>query len=76
MRMSTLRLGPVHELRTAHSSKAAADKKAKYELAVYNERIRLEREGEGETKLEVILSDARRALAEKAGTKTRPRRKK
>lgn len=57
-------------------SKAAADKKAKNELAVYKERIRIEREAEGEKRLAAILVEARKAVADKAAAKAKPKRKK
>ncbi len=43
--------------------KAAADRKAKNELAVYKERVRLEREAEGERALESLLAEARKSVA-------------
>ena len=61
---------------TGNVSKGAADKKAKTELAVYKERIRLERESDGENKLSAILVEARKTFASKAAPKPKTRRKK
>jgi hypothetical protein len=60
---------------TGNVSKGAADKKAKNELAVYKERVRLEREADGEKKLSTILAEARKTIANKVSSKPKKRRK-
>jgi hypothetical protein len=57
-------------------TKAASDKKAKHELAVYKVRLRLEREAEGERLLSSILAEARTAVAAKIAAKPKPARTK
>lgn len=52
-------------------SKGAANKRAKHELAVYKEGIRLEREADGEKKLSAVLAEARKVIADRAVAKTR-----
>lgn len=54
-------------------TKAAADKKAKHELAIYKERVRIERESDGERKLASILVDARKAVSDKLAAKPNPK---
>ncbi len=44
----------------------AADKKAVQELAVYKQRLRLEREAEGERDVSLLLTEARRLVADAA----------
>ena len=57
-------------------SKGAANKRAKHELAVYKEGIRLEREADGEKKLSAVLAEARKVIADRAVARPKTRRKK
>ncbi len=50
-------------------SKPTADKKAKRELAVYKQRVRLEKESEGERQIEDLLKEARQMVDAKAKNK-------
>jgi hypothetical protein len=56
--------------------KTVADKKARQELAVYKMRLRIAREADGERQLAEIIFDARKAIADKAASKGKTRRKK
>ena len=51
-------------------SKSAADKKAAQELAIYKQRIRLEKEASGKIAMETLIEKARSVVAEK-GRKTK-----
>jgi hypothetical protein len=52
------------------TSKTAADRKARRELELYKQRVRLEREAEGERQLRTFLADAKKAIAQKPSSQT------